>query len=290
MPPDTNRWRESGTNWEGRSWRLSHAVWMLLVEVEAAFPNRGPADGTVASKTHDQNNPTSDHRPHPYTGPGVVRAADIGEYVEDQGIAICEAIRSKRPRWVKYVIHENRMFSSYPTSSVPAWTWRSYSGGNGHLDHVHVSVYAGGDNDATPWNLGLGGSPITGGTNMLCKKGDKGDHVGAWQERILLTHPNALPNFGADNDFGDETVAGTKQLQATLGVPQTGACDAKTFAAAYAIPGAKGPKGDTGAKGAKGDPGPKGDKGDRGAQGIAGIDGRDGAPGTLTIKGSVNLP
>ena len=135
-----------------------------------------------------------------------------------------------------------------------------------------------------------------GDMNMLCAKGDKGPHVKAAQLRILLTHPNALPQWGADSDFGDETVAGTKTLQATLGVPQTGAWDAATFVAAYAIPGAagpKGPKGDkgaTGAKGADGAPGPKGDKGDRGAQGIAGVDGRDGKPGTLTIKGDVTLP
>ena len=121
---------------------------------------------------------------------------------------------------------------------------------------------------------------------MLCKKGDKGEVVRAWQERILLDDPAALPQWGADADFGDETVTYTKRWQAARGLPQTGAYDAKTHA--YASRGEKGPKGDPGAKGAKGDPGAPGAKGAPGVKGDKGDKGDPGPPGSsgsLLIRG-----
>ena len=123
----------------------------LAKEVEAIWPNRHPADGTVASKGHDQRNPNSDHRPRPFTGPGVVRALDVGENTEDDGIKFAEMLRVSRDPRIKYVLHENRIFSSYARSTRAPWEWGPLS--VGHESHVHVSFTDRADNDPRPWHL-----------------------------------------------------------------------------------------------------------------------------------------
>lgn len=152
-----SRFRYSGTNWEGRPWRASSAVEALGRQIEEAWPDRHGADGTVASRGHDQNSPRSDHRPRPTTGPGIVRAIDVGETVEDQGETLAEELRRARDPRLKYLIHEGRLFSSYDHSNGPAWSWRRYSGYNAHLNHVHVSVYGWADQAGQDWNIDLGG-------------------------------------------------------------------------------------------------------------------------------------
>jgi hypothetical protein len=62
---------------------------------------------------------------------------------------IAEALRESEDSRVKYVIYNHRMFSSYPTSTVPAWTWRPYSGINAHLSHMHVSIQCDASKDST---------------------------------------------------------------------------------------------------------------------------------------------
>jgi hypothetical protein len=128
---------------------------VLADEIEAVYSNPGPGDGTVASRAHDLNNPTSDHRPHPYSGPGIVRAIDAGEYVEDQAWHIAETIRVNHDPRIKYVIHEGRLFSSYPKPGYPEYTWRPYNGANPHDHHVHISTLPDADDDTTAWGLTL---------------------------------------------------------------------------------------------------------------------------------------
>ena len=146
------RFRTSGKNWEGRSWILTAGGVTLAREVEAIWPDKNPADGTVASRNHDYNNPNSDHRPRPFTGPGVVRALDVGENVEDDGEVFAEMLRELKDPRTKYVLHENRIFSSYPTSTRDPWEWAPLA--IGHLGHVHVSFEDKADHDPRPWNLG----------------------------------------------------------------------------------------------------------------------------------------
>lgn len=147
------RFRRSGTNWEGRQWRTSAATNSLMDEIEARYPTRHPADGTVASERHDEVNPFSDHRPFPYTGPGVVNAVDAGETDEGEGEELFQALRASQDPRIRYVIHERRLFSSYTSSTgVPPWTVRPY-GGAGHLDHVHTSVLRTHQDDGSAWRL-----------------------------------------------------------------------------------------------------------------------------------------
>jgi hypothetical protein len=146
------RFRYSGINWEGRPWNASAAIVALGQQVEALYPARSGIDGTVASQDHDATSPFSDHRPHPYSGVGTVRAIDIGgnEEVDD----LVEDIRLSRDKRVRYVIRYGRIFTSYPVGSRPAWQWGEYSGSNPHKTHAHVSVLASADKDATLWSIG----------------------------------------------------------------------------------------------------------------------------------------
>ncbi len=151
------RFRRAGTNWEGRPWYVSDAIAALIDQIEAVWTTRHPADGTVASRGHDQGNPRSDHRPSRVAPVGVVRAVDIGETVEDRGELLAEQIRQSRDPRVRYVIHEGRLFSSYDHRNGPPYMWRRYTGANPHLNHVHVSVLRSGDRNGGEWRIDLGG-------------------------------------------------------------------------------------------------------------------------------------
>lgn len=143
------RWRLSGSDWQ-----VVPSLTQLLVQADQAWPVRHGADGTKAGAAHATTSPNSDHNPDMN---GDVRAADIGEVTEDDGIALAEAMRLSRDPRIKYVIHERRMFSSYKTHEYPPFMWRPYSGSNGHWSHVHASVLIDNQSDYSPWDIGAEG-------------------------------------------------------------------------------------------------------------------------------------
>lgn len=63
------------------------------------------------------------------------------------------------------------------------------------------------------------------------QKGDKGAEVKAMQKLLLKWDAKCLPKYGADGDFGSETLAALKAYQKAIGVPVTGIYDAATKAA-----------------------------------------------------------
>ena len=144
------RFRTSGTNHEGRPWVLAPCLIVLGQQISGFDSKWNPADGTVASKTHDKNNPKSDHRPHPYVGKGTVRALDAGENIENDGLKLAESIRLSKDKRIKYVLHEGRIYSSY--GSRP-FVWRTFKGAP-HTGHVHFSTIAEYDDLVTPWAIG----------------------------------------------------------------------------------------------------------------------------------------
>lgn len=132
-------------------WRLAGSLVTLRNEINAAYPGRAKvSDGSIGDAAHSAR--TSDHNPD---AGGVVRAIDVTQDdpfhtatpADDVAEAVAEFLRAGRDHRVKYVIWRGRMFSSYATSKYPAWTWRPYSGANGHFHHVHVSVQPGGPGD-----------------------------------------------------------------------------------------------------------------------------------------------
>lgn len=148
------RFRRSGTNWEGRKWRTTPALNALLDLIENQWPDgNSNLDGTVASKGHDQNNPTSDHRPSPYTDTqnAVVRAVDAWFATKNDGDLFGEYLRELEDPRIRYVIWQARIFTSYPLIGKPAYQWRPYSGVNPHTKHMHVSVDRAHDNDVRPF-------------------------------------------------------------------------------------------------------------------------------------------
>lgn len=66
-------------------------------------------------------------------------------------------------------------------------------------------------------------------TEPTLKKGMKGDWVAILQNK-LIARGYPLPRYGADGDFGDETLTAVKQLQKDNGLTADGIVGAKTWA------------------------------------------------------------
>lgn len=62
------------------------------------------------------------------------------------------------------------------------------------------------------------------------RKGDKGDYVSILQNKLLV-RGYKLPRFGADGDFGNETLEAVKQFQRDHGLTADGVVGAKTWGA-----------------------------------------------------------
>jgi len=142
--------RYEGYNWEGREWQTVPAITALGLQIEEVRPGTWATDGTVASKSHDINSPTSDHSPD--ADDGDVAAIDFGggkAFLDE----VTEQLRLSRDPRIKYVIYNERMFSSYARHGYDPYTWRPYSGANGHKTHAHVSVTTAGEQDASEWQL-----------------------------------------------------------------------------------------------------------------------------------------
>lgn len=118
------------------TWRLAGSLVALRTQINAAWPARSRvSDGTIASRTHSIQNPTSDHEPN---SQGVVCAMDITHDPAsgaDMNL-LAENLRASRDPRIKYVIWNRRIYSSTNTP----WTWRTYSGSNPHTKHLHLSV------------------------------------------------------------------------------------------------------------------------------------------------------
>jgi hypothetical protein len=203
------RFRYSGVNWEGRRWTTVAPITALGEQVEDRWDTRHPADGTVSSKTHDQNSPRSDHRPKPLTGPGVVRAIDLGVYL-DQGERLYQELRNSRDPRIKYAIFQDRIFSSYDHANGPPYTERPYTG-TPHNHHIHVSTLPSADDDGAAWDIGEGDMTAAvqgmqeelntaGFTDM---NGDPLDEDGKWGAKTQAAWGKMAK--AADNELEDHT-------------------------------------------------------------------------------------
>lgn len=217
------RWRTTGTNWEGRVWWLTSGLVTFAQQVNEVWPQRGATDGTVASRRHDETSPTSDHRPTPHTGPGVVRAIDV-DVTGDQGARLTSALQAGRDRRIRYVIFNWQIFTSYDTATRRAWEWGPYTGANGHITHVHLSAVPTADFDDASWNLPLADEPWEDPMTWLpLREGDgigdrehKRSDVAAVQATANLA--GVTPKITEDGRYGAVTSAAFVQL----GVADTG--------------------------------------------------------------------
>jgi hypothetical protein len=206
------------------SWRTAKALLQLRREANAYRPGRSTvSDGTIGDADHQTR--TSDHNPWvPPPAGGVVTAMDITDDAGTLTKELAEILRAGRDPRIKYVIGERRMFSSYPTSSAPAWTWRPYSGANAHTSHMHVSVQPQPDlfDSTAPWGI----AEATGSLEEdAMRQGDSGATVRAWQTRLTEW---AGIDVATDGQFGPKTAAATRRWQEMAGLEQTGEVDAVT--------------------------------------------------------------
>ena len=191
------------------SCRASKAAAAGLSQATALWPNRNRAsDGTCASQAHSQQNPSSDHEPNEF---GEAMAFDLTDDPA-HGIdtwALWDDIRQRRDPRVKYGICDRQMFSSYPSSGYPAWTWRPYSGSNPHTTHGHMSILDGHQNDTSPWFSDPAPPPLTGQQKRA---------ILAAARRMIRQHPR--PRLFTKNP----PIKGpfVREVQRTLDLPVTG--------------------------------------------------------------------
>lgn len=132
-------------------WRAMGSLLVLRDQVNALAPNRDRAsDGLVGDAAHASRD--SDHNPHDVEGVGrdIVTALDLTHDPAGgfDSFAFADVLRVNRDRRIKYVISNHRIFSA------GTWTWRTYTGIDPHINHVHVSVLDAVISDTrTPWNL-----------------------------------------------------------------------------------------------------------------------------------------
>jgi hypothetical protein len=149
------------------TWRAARSLLTLHSQLRPLAPG-APASsfGLVGDLSHAAG--TSDHNPRDFPGWGssIVTAADFPLAGRLDPRAVLESIRLSRDPRVKYAISRGQMYSSYSSGGIPPWTWRHYSGSDGHFDHGHLSVV--GDaraDDTRPW-------AITGGSFTTTTTGD----------------------------------------------------------------------------------------------------------------------
>ncbi|MDP8993787.1 MAG: hypothetical protein M3N07_02210 [Pseudomonadota bacterium] len=123
-------------------WRVAESLETLRKQINKAAPGRSKiSDGGIGDGAHRGRN--SDHNPWVSDGAkGVVTARDFTHDPKggcDAG-RLAEVLRQSKDPRIKYIISNKRIASSAPKGSVPAWTWRAYTGKNPHTKHVHLSV------------------------------------------------------------------------------------------------------------------------------------------------------
>jgi len=67
--------------------------------------------------------------------------------------------------------------------------------------------------------------------DQVLQAGDKGPAVVAWQNWLIAWNPAALPKYGADGDFGGETVTWTNQFKVAVAMIADGIVDDLTWSA-----------------------------------------------------------
>lgn len=149
------------------TWRVAESIKTLQRQLRPLAPAApAVAFGTIADSVHAE---TSQHYPKIYPGLGSTPVVCAGDFPKAGSLnprAVLDAIRLSRDPRVLYGISQGQQFSSYPAHGYPPYTWRPYSGSDGHFDHGHLSVVGDkraddprlwqisptpqGDNDMTP--------------------------------------------------------------------------------------------------------------------------------------------
>jgi hypothetical protein len=200
--------------------RRAYSLDTLRAQLDARFTERDlRSDGWIGDNAHASRK--SDHNPNTR---GVVQAIDVDEHTDTSeqsqavGVELAEGLRASQDPRIKYVIYEQRMFSAYPARGVPPWTWRN---GNGHTQHVHVSVaddptlY----DDTAPFRLGWDTqgddmTPAQAATlDRVLKRVEDNNHA---LGRIETTHGQGMKNLTTGVNVDELAAALSQQLGTDL--------------------------------------------------------------------------
>lgn len=193
----------------GRPWRPARPI----LELEAwAHSNGVGVLGTIGNEEHLQAVPPQDHTPYSATAwpvklPGyIVTAIDLAN-VNGLGPAIETQARQGKLPWLKYMNHSGRHLDSRDLDG-DGITWEVYPSSD---QHVHLSI-------RTDWIDKSIGTFNPWGDTVIVKWGDKdadkvhGEEVARLQCDLILLDDKALPNYGPDGEYGDETAEWVSRL------------------------------------------------------------------------------
>lgn len=126
--------------------------------------------------------------------------------------------------------HVNAALSIKNMQGKPVWTW----GGNWRKpDRMHFQI------DQAPSDVEVDWSTVPGGTEngeTMLTQGAEGEAVAVLQRQLVVWNNDALPDFGADGEFGGETVVWVRNFQDQYGLPSTGSIDGLTAALLLGLP------------------------------------------------------
>lgn len=194
--------------------RSVESLKVLLAQVNKLAPNRSKAaDGWIGDVKHMARH--SDHNPEP---DGTVDARDITNDPSGGCDArqLCQAILDSKDPRLSYVISNGQIASG--RKGPKPWTWRKYSGGNGHYHHGHISVLDEGQDDKTPWKIEAafrkaaaisGAKPViltSKQVNSVMHLGSKGDFVKELQKNLNTLGYGPVEANGIFDDATDKIV------------------------------------------------------------------------------------
>jgi hypothetical protein len=194
------------------TWRLARSLVTLRNQLNALSPNRSKAsDGTIGNAEHSarksEHNPDSKDR---------VRALDITHDPAHgvDGRKLADALLASRDPRILYVISNGEIASG--AGGPRPWTWRPYTGKNGHRHHMHLSVVDGpAADDASPWRLDYApkpdptARPAEEPSRPVLARGVKGEAVERLQGQLTAAGFSVM----SDGDFGPKTEAAVLKFQ-----------------------------------------------------------------------------
>lgn len=120
-----------------------------MAEATRLWPARSRlSDGICGDANHSSD---SDHNDPDHDG--FCEAFDLTHdpgHGCDAHVLVRAAVARRDPR-IKYAISQGQIASSYSVGTIPAWTWRTYSGPNRHDRHAHVSTTDAYRDDTSVW-------------------------------------------------------------------------------------------------------------------------------------------
>jgi peptidoglycan hydrolase-like protein with peptidoglycan-binding domain len=194
--------------------RSVESLRVLLSQINELAPNRSKAsDGWIGDMKHMARH--SDHNPEP---DGTVDARDFTNDPSGGCDArkLAQAILDSKDKRLSYVISNGEIASG--RKGPKPWTWRKYTGANGHYHHCHVSVLDEGQDDKTPWKIESAFKSPAKTEVVLTKKqvnsvmhlGSKGDFVKTLQQNL---NKLGYPEVEEDGVFGEDTDANVRAFQ-----------------------------------------------------------------------------